>query len=115
MIPAAFFSYLRNKYSKKEGEQKMTIEDKQLEFIIYCVESTAERLGCYGSEVYNKLKELGAINDYIRSYYDTLHTQGKAYIVDSLLEYIYHRDPQWLPEGYKPFFPAESKTGGALC
>ena len=32
-----------------------------------------------------------------------LHTQGKAYIVDSLLEYIYHRDPQWLPKDYRPF------------
>ena len=74
----------------------MTIEEKQLEFMIYCIESTAERLGRYGSDVYNKLKELGAINGYIRSYYDTLHTQGKSYIVDSILEYIYYRDPQWL-------------------
>lgn len=26
----------------------MTIEEKQLEFMIYCIESTAERLGRYG-------------------------------------------------------------------
>ena len=32
----------------------MTIEEKQLEFMIYCIESTAERLGRYGSDVYNK-------------------------------------------------------------
>lgn len=57
----------------------MTIEEKQLEFMIYCIESTAERLGRYGSDVYNKLKELGAINGYIRSYYDTLHTQEIIY------------------------------------
>ena len=87
----------------------MTIEEKQLEFMIYCIESTAERLGRYGSDVYNKLKELGAINGYIRSYYDTLHTQGKSYIVDSILEYIYYRDPQWLPDGYKPFRSIEEK------
>lgn len=49
------------------------------------------------------MKELGAINNYINTYYDTLHTQGKAYIVDSILEYIYHRDPQWLPKEYHPF------------
>ncbi|MCD7926591.1 MAG: DUF3791 domain-containing protein [Bacteroides sp.] len=93
----------------------MTIEDKQLEFIIYCVESTAERLGRYGSEVYNKLKELGAINGYIRSYYDTLHTQGKSYIVDSLLEYIYYRDPIWLPKEYQPFRLTNEKKGGTAC
>ena len=84
----------------------MTIEEKQLEFMIYCIESTAERLGRYGSDVYNKLKELGAINGYIRSYYDTLHTQGKSY--------IYYRDPQWLPDGYKPFRSIEEK-GKTLC
>lgn len=93
----------------------MTIENKQQEFIIYCVESTAERLGRYGSEVYNKLKELGAINGYIRTYYDTLHTQSKSYIVDSLLEYIYYRDPQWLPKGYQPFRIAGEKKGELPC
>ena len=60
-------------------------------------------LGRYSADVYNKLKELGAIDGYINAFYDTLHTQGKAYIVDSLLEYIYHRDPQWLPKDYRPF------------
>lgn len=93
----------------------MTIEDKQLEFTIYCIESTAERLGRYGSEVYNKLKELDAINSYIYSYYDTLHSQGKEYIVDSLLEYIYYRDPQWLPEGYKPFNPLNEMEERSSC
>ena len=81
----------------------MTLKEKQLEFIIYCIENTAERLGRYSADVYNKLKELGAIDGYINAFYDTLHTQGKAYIVDSLLEYIYHRDPQWLPKDYRPF------------
>ena len=64
----------------------MTLKEKQLEFIIYCIENTAERLGRYSADVYNKLKELGAIDGYINAFYDTLHTQGKAYIVDSLLE-----------------------------
>ena len=37
----------------------MTLKEKQLEFIIYCIENTAERLGRYSADVYNKLKELG--------------------------------------------------------
>ena len=36
----------------------MTLKEKQLEFIIYCIENTAERLGRYSADVYNKLKEL---------------------------------------------------------
>ena len=35
----------------------MTLKEKQLEFIIYCIENTAERLGRYSADVYNKLKE----------------------------------------------------------
>lgn len=93
----------------------MTLKEKQLEFIIYCIENTAERLGCYGSDVYNKLKELGAIEGYITNYYDTLHTQGKSYIVDSILEYIYYRDPQWLPKDYQPFQVHNNKEGVKSC
>lgn len=55
----------------------MTLKEKQLEFIIYCIENTAERLGRYSADVYNKLKELGAIDGYINAFYDTLHTQAK--------------------------------------
>ena len=83
--------------------------------IIYCIENTAERLGRYSADVYNKLKELGAIDGYINAFYDTLHTQGKAYIVDSLLEYIYHRDPQWLPEDYRPFQVSTQQKGDKSC
>ena len=52
----------------------MILKEKQLEFIIYCVENTAERLGRYSPEVFNKLKELGALDSYIKTFYDTLHT-----------------------------------------
>ena len=62
-----------------------------------------------------KEKQLGAIDGYINAFYDTLHTQGKAYIVDSLLEYIYHRDPQWLPEDYRPFQVSTQQKGDKSC
>ena len=81
----------------------MTLEDKKLEFLIYCIESTASTLKINGRDVFNELDNIGAIDNYIMPYYDTLHTQGKSYIVDSILEYIYYRDPKWLPNDYKPF------------
>ena len=82
----------------------MKEEDKLLEFIIFCVEST---------EVYRKLKATGALENYVKSYYDTLHTQGETYIVDSLLEYVFYRDAQWLPEGYVPY--NQMAEGGERC
>ena len=56
----------------------MTLKEKQLEFIIYCIENTAEWLGRYSADVYNKLKELGAIDGYINAFYDTLHTPRES-------------------------------------
>lgn len=92
----------------------MRIEDKVLEFVIFCIESTATRLKRSGADVYQEMKRTGALEQYVRPYYDTLHTQGEAYIVDTLLEYIYHRDPQWLPEGYKPHETSKIE-GGRIC
>lgn len=92
----------------------MKTEDKMLEFIIFCIESTAARLQRSGAEVYREMKRIGALKQYVEPYYDTLHTQGEAYIVDSLLEYIYHRDPLWLPEGYKPHEMPKAE-GGVIC
>ena len=33
----------------------------------------------------------------------------------SLLEYIYHRDPQWLPEDYRPFQVSTQQKGDKSC
>ena len=91
----------------------MKEEDKLLEFIISCVESTAARLRRCGSDVYRKMKETGTLEHYVKPYYDTLHTQGETYIVDSLLEYIFYRDARWLPDGYQPHHL--TKEGGEKC
>ncbi len=56
----------------------MTLKEKQLEFIIYCIENTAERLGRYSADVYNKLKRIRCYRRLYKCFYDTLHTQGKS-------------------------------------
>ena len=70
-------------YNQKK-DRVMTIEEKQLEFMIYCIESTAERLGRYGSDVYNKLKELKERSMAISALI-TIPCIRKSYIVDSIL------------------------------
>jgi hypothetical protein len=54
-------------------------------FAVFCIESLAESLRMDSAAVYKLLTGKGSILDtYILAYYDTLHTQGKAYIVDEL-------------------------------
>jgi hypothetical protein len=65
---------------------------KELEFAVFCVENIAEKLGKSGNDVYKMLTEKSDILDsYIIPCYDVLHTQGKNYIVNDILDYMKKR------------------------
>jgi hypothetical protein len=69
--------------------QESGLGRKQLEFTVFCIENVAERLGKPGNEVYEMLTEKSDILDtYIIPCYDALHTQGKTYIVNDILDYM---------------------------
>jgi len=56
-------------------------------FAVFCIESLADELGTTGDNVYNMLSEKSDILDsYVLLCYDALHTQGKSYIVEDLIE-----------------------------
>ena len=64
--------------------------DEKIDFIAYCLEEyrNAEKLS--GKEVialFNRFRVL----DYIRSYYEALHTTGRQYIVNDIKTYIQTR------------------------
>ena len=64
----------------------------ELEFVLFCIESIAERLNKSGKDVYEALtEESNILNTYVVPCYDILHTQGKAYIVDDILEVMSER------------------------
>ncbi|MCL2243459.1 MAG: DUF3791 domain-containing protein [Treponema sp.] len=59
----------------------------ELEFVIFCIENIAEYLKLGGNEIYILLTEKSDILDnYIIPCYDALHTQGKEYIVNDIIE-----------------------------
>ncbi|MCL2662366.1 MAG: DUF3791 domain-containing protein [Oscillospiraceae bacterium] len=61
-------------------------------FAVFCIESLADELGTKGDEVYNILAEKSDILDtYIIPNYESLHTQGKGYIVDELISLMKKR------------------------
>ena len=60
---------------------------RELEFAIFCIENTADYLGLNGGDVYKLLTEGSDILDnYIIPCFDALHTQGKEYIVNDIVE-----------------------------
>ena len=64
--------------------------DDKTDFIVYCIEEykSAENLsGKAVIELFNRYRVI----DYIREYYEALHTTGRQYIVEDINLYIYTR------------------------
>ena len=72
---------------------KQNIEkSRELEFAIFCIENIAAKLGVSAEKVYDALTEKSDIlNDYIIPEYEIIHTQGKEYIVDDIIEVMKER------------------------
>lgn len=60
--------------------------ERELEFIFFCIENTAKKLGVPAERLYDALKKSGLLLDYLVANYEALHTQGKDYIVNDLID-----------------------------
>lgn len=58
----------------------------EIEFAIFCIENIATHLNKDAVETYDILKTTGILDEYILPYYNVLHTQGKDYIVNDIVE-----------------------------
>ena len=61
--------------------------DTKISFIVYCIEEYKHAKGMTGKSVIELFNRYNAL-DYIRNYYEALHTTGRQYIVDDISEYI---------------------------
>lgn len=73
--------------------QRQKIQNaEELEFVVFCIENVAKRLGVGGEKIYQIFTEDSDIlNGYIVPEYEILRTQGKEYIVDELLDVMKER------------------------
>ncbi len=66
--------------------------DDELRFVVFCIESLAEDMNVDPIIVHDALtKESNIVEQYIIPCYETLHTQGKEYIIDNLKEVMEER------------------------
>ncbi|MDD7417562.1 MAG: DUF3791 domain-containing protein [Treponemataceae bacterium] len=61
------------------------------EFVIYMLHACADKWKKLPSVVYKKLKESDCIEKLLVPYYDILHTQGTAFVVSDIEEYLVTR------------------------
>ncbi len=73
-------------------ETKAIQTERELEFAVFCIENLAVALDKPSDRVYRALTENSNIlNQYIVPSYDVLHTQGREYIVNDILEVMTER------------------------
>ena len=67
------------------------MQEYQLDFVTYCVGNLADRLNMSPSNVYKMLRSTDILNGYMIPCYDVLHTFGKEYIMDDLINLLKKR------------------------
>lgn len=71
------------------GVDTNTQEFKELEFAVFCIENVAKELTVDGTAAYDMLAvQTDVLQNYIIPCYDVLHTQGKEYIVNDLIDML---------------------------
>ena len=71
------------------GVDTNTQEFKELEFAVFCIENIAKELSVDGTRAYDMLAvQTDIVQNYIIPCYDVLHTQGKEYIVNDLIDML---------------------------
>lgn len=64
----------------------------ELEFVVFCIENVAKKLGVDAERVYQAFTEKSNIlNGYIVPEYETLHTQSREYIIEDLFDVMKER------------------------
>lgn len=68
------------------------MDEKVLEFTIFCIESLAVELGVSAKDIYKLINiDTDILKSYIIPCYEPLHSQSKDYIVKDLIEVLKER------------------------
>ena len=75
-----------------EGTQYNTLNEQQdrAMFVSFCIEQYAKAKGMKTEDVAKLLEQYG-IMEHFCEFYDVLHTQGKEYIVEDILQVMKER------------------------
>lgn len=82
----------QNMKADNNTPQKNNYSDDELRFVVFCIESLAEDRNKDPVIIHDALtKESDIVDQYIIPCYETLHTQGKDYIIENLKEVMTER------------------------
>lgn len=75
-----------------EKQIRLPLDELKLAFAASCVEGLARKMGKPYGEVYERMRKVEAIENYILKNYDTLHTESLEYVLEDVEEYIVNKE-----------------------
>ena len=63
-----------------------TDQEILMSFVASCIEDTAEKLGLDYAKVYERMKAVGMIENYIIPHYDVLHTESRESVTAGMID-----------------------------
>ncbi|MCS2891940.1 DUF3791 domain-containing protein [Parabacteroides sp. AF14-59] len=75
------------------------IDHKIMEFVVFAIESAAQKTGIPAPTLYNRLEKVNLISRYLIEGYDMLHTQSRDYIADTLIEALNNWESYYKEKG----------------
>jgi hypothetical protein len=61
-------------------------------FVASCVEDVANRLGVAPADIYRRMDAVQMIDGYLMAFYETLHTESRENLTDSLIDLLKRRE-----------------------
>jgi hypothetical protein len=85
------------------------MHENKLKFSIFIIYSLSEKLNKPIHYVYNVLNKTHILDEYIIGCYDMLHTLGKEYLIEDILEFMHERTNENLFIDYKKMSTSKDK------
>ena len=97
---------------------ELTDLEIRMGFAASCVEAAAKCVGCSYSEMYQRMKRVELINNFIIRHYETIHTESRENITDSVLECLNNWEAYQgitAPKGTNLYLLKHPTTGDFSC
>ncbi len=78
-----------------------TVDGKIMEFVIFAIESAAQKMNIPAPDLYKRLENVDLINRYLIGGYDMLHTQDRDYVASTLIEALENWETFYEKKGIK--------------
>ena len=70
-----------------------------MQFVVFAIESAAQKTGIDSTELYNRLQRLNLVQSALVEGYDMLHTQGRPFIADYVIDTLKNWERQEKEKG----------------